>query len=156
MWEDTLDGVVVADLLPKPEDHFQEMIPVNGDGYRLDFYHGPWNRDDAVDYQARIIMAKPCNSFQLTGHCKNGITCHYDHAPMEPRLLKILKQIVHDYPCKLRGACRDKDCHVGHICYNPGCKAVVVAQAVVYTGQCIKLIHMSLTGSQRRSPGLWI
>lgn len=123
MWEDTLDGMVVADILPKPEDHLQEMIPVNGDGYRLDFYHGPWNRDDAADYQARIIMAKPCNSFQLTGHCKNGITCHYDHAPMEPRLLEILKQIVHDYPCKMRGACRDKDCHVGHICYNPGCKA---------------------------------
>lgn len=67
-------------------------------------------------------MAKPCNSFQLTGHCKNGITCLYDHAPMDERLLKILKQIVHDYPCKMRGACRDKTCQLGHICYNAGCK----------------------------------
>jgi len=121
VWEDMLDGVDVANALPRPESPWKDMIPINKDGYRLDFYHGPWNRDDAADYQAQISMAKPCNSFQLTGHCKNGITCHYDHAPMEPRLLEILKQIVHDYPCKMRGACRDKDCHVGHICYNPGC-----------------------------------
>jgi len=120
-WSGGLEGSIVAEALPRRSDAVEDLIPVNKDGYRLDFYAGPWDRDDAEDYQSRIEMAKPCNEYQLTGSCKNGPTCNYDHAKLSKRQLEILRQIVHDYPCRMRGACRKKTCHLGHLCYNTRC-----------------------------------
>ena len=138
-WSGGLDGSVVAEALPRFSEAVEDLIPVNKDGYRLDFYAGPWDRDDAADYQARIAMIKPCNEYQLTGSCKNGLTCNYDHSKLPKRQLDILRQIVHDYPCRMRGACRRKTCHLGHLCYNtrcvkgrrgPGCRLAATMHSV--------------------------
>lgn len=98
------------------------MIPINNEGNRLDFYLKPPNSDQWSAYTQRAKIHKLCNDFQLSGHCTNGLRCHYDHSPLEPDLKHVLKLIVHDYPCGRRGACRVKDCNLGHVCFREGCR----------------------------------
>lgn len=98
------------------------MIPVNRDGHRLDIYLNPPTADMWAAYTQRAKIHKLCNDFQLSGHCNNGLRCHFDHSPLDDDLKSVLKLIVHDYPCGRRGACRLRDCNLGHVCYREACR----------------------------------
>ncbi|KAF1356314.1 hypothetical protein BDV97DRAFT_4773 [Delphinella strobiligena] len=114
-------GLPASALLPRLTAENENMIPLNQDGNRLDFYLKPPTAEQWNAYTQRAKIHKMCNDYQLTGHCNNGLQCHYDHSPLEPHLKHVLKLIVHDYPCGRRGACRVKGCNLGHICYREGC-----------------------------------
>ncbi|KAB2569487.1 hypothetical protein DBV05_g11838 [Lasiodiplodia theobromae] len=115
--------------LPRPTPETEGMIPVNKYGDRLDFY---LPRPTAEEYSAYNAMAKepgrkPCNEYQLRGHCPSlaaGNDCEYDHNPLSPELFHVLKVIVQGYPCPKQGACRKSDCYNGHVCQRPGCRGI--------------------------------
>ncbi|OJD30736.1 zinc finger ccch-type protein [Diplodia corticola] len=115
--------------LPRPTPETEGLIPVNKYGDRLDFY---LPRPTAEEYSAYNAMAKepgrkPCNSYQLRGHCPSlaaGMDCEFDHNPLSSDLFHVLKVIVQGYPCPKQGACRKSDCYNGHVCQRPGCRGM--------------------------------
>lgn len=109
-------------VLPRPSPDTADLIPLNKDGLRLDFYLQPPSNTSWSAYQSRKGQQKPCNDFQLNGYCKNAADCVYDHTELTDDLKHVLKTIVHDYPCGRKGNCRLKNCHLGHICYRPDCR----------------------------------
>ncbi|KAL1637779.1 hypothetical protein SLS56_000334 [Neofusicoccum ribis] len=116
--------------LPRPSPETEGLIPVNKYGDRLDFY---LSRPTAEEYAAYNAMTKepgkkPCNDYQLKGHCSSlaaGLDCEYDHNPLSTELFHVLKVIVQAYPCPQKGDCRKSDCPNGHVCQRPGCRGQV-------------------------------
>lgn len=113
--------------LPRPSPETEGMIPINKYGDRLDFYLPRPTQEEYTAYTAlgKEPGRKPCNDYQLKGHCWNlaaGQDCEYDHNPLSADLFHVLKVIVQGYPCPKQGACRKSDCFNGHVCQRPGCR----------------------------------
>ncbi|KKY13936.1 putative zinc finger ccch-type protein [Diplodia seriata] len=113
--------------LPRPTPETEGNIPINKYGDRLDFYLPRPTAEEYAAYHSTIKEPgrKPCNEYQLRGHCPSfasGRDCEYDHNPLSSELFHVLKVIVQGYPCPKQGECRKSDCYNGHVCQRPGCR----------------------------------
>ncbi|THW40676.1 hypothetical protein D6D21_06710 [Aureobasidium pullulans] len=108
--------------LPRQSPENANLVPVNKDGHRLDFYLQTPTSEDWKAYNARVTQQKLCNEHQLKGYCKKGQeSCGFDHSPISDGIKLVLKHMVHDYPCGRKGDCRFKNCNMGHICFREKC-----------------------------------
>ncbi|PYH94405.1 C-x8-C-x5-C-x3-H type zinc finger protein [Aspergillus ellipticus CBS 707.79] len=100
---------------------WQGSIPTNSAGDRIDAYC-PMPSHDAWDaYTRRAKIHKPCNKYHLGGDCGNT-NCDYDHGPLEPTSLDVMKHILRQHPCQTGPLCRSLKCYLGHICQKDGCR----------------------------------
>ncbi|PNS21256.1 hypothetical protein CAC42_1035 [Sphaceloma murrayae] len=121
-WDNCVDLNDVVSSLPRRSDGSRDLIPVNRVEWRLDYYPGaPPSKNDMASFEERLRVFPPCYDFHLKGKCKEGAHCPKDHNELDPNLVDVMRWIAHDSPCKLQGACRDRDCALAHICYNPNC-----------------------------------
>ncbi|KAF2084907.1 C-x8-C-x5-C-x3-H type zinc finger protein [Saccharata proteae CBS 121410] len=105
---------------PRETPDKKGKIPINKNGERLDFYIPEPSKSDFAAYNARASEKKLCNKYYLEGTCADP-ECAYDHSPISPELLKVLKVIVMNYPCSKGSACRSRSCIKGHVCQKESC-----------------------------------
>ncbi|KAK0646497.1 hypothetical protein B0T16DRAFT_429320 [Cercophora newfieldiana] len=108
--------------LPRKADILKGHIALNSNNYRLDPYIEELDLDVIAQLRARIGHKRVCNSFHLTGHCKEGDNCQYDHTPVEGATLLALEALARSQPCPKKGACRKLGCTNGHVCQIRECK----------------------------------
>ncbi|GLA52249.1 hypothetical protein AnigIFM63604_009091 [Aspergillus niger] len=110
---------LVTHLDPMWQDH----IPINLAGDRIDTYC-PIPAHDAWEvYTRRAKIHKPCNNFHLGGECSN-ISCEYDHGRLDPSSLDVMKYILRQHPCQTGPTCRSTKCFLGHLCQKEGCRGL--------------------------------
>lgn len=110
------------DVLSQDEAIPHGQIPVNQDHQRLGPYQASISSQEQYAFKARVAIQKLCNSFHLTGRCKSGDDCPYDHRAASLAEIKCLKHVNRNNPCQRKGACRNLQCLNGHICQKSDCK----------------------------------
>ncbi|KAJ9635242.1 hypothetical protein H2199_008729 [Coniosporium tulheliwenetii] len=117
---DSLAHSTVPELPSQPPDK-EGLIPLNSRGDRLDYFIPPATPGAWQAYTARAKTHKICNKFHIEKNCQNT-NCPFDHKPVEPELIHVMKIILSNRPCPRRGGCRRETCPEGHICKRPGCQ----------------------------------
>ncbi|EON66922.1 hypothetical protein W97_06326 [Coniosporium apollinis CBS 100218] len=110
-----------APELPSQTPDKEGLIPLNSRGDRLDYFIPPASPGAWQAYTARAKTHKMCNKFHIEKNCQD-INCPFDHKPVEPELIHVMKVILSNRPCPRRGGCRREMCPGGHICKRPGCQ----------------------------------
>ncbi|KAJ5523007.1 hypothetical protein N7513_003255 [Penicillium frequentans] len=118
---------VLAATLPTQNLKFEEYIPINKDGDRLDTYCPHPSPEAFAEYHRRAKRHRVCNSFHLSGECGDR-GCQYDHSHVSNTIIEVLRYILLQHPCSRAGACRSIKCFWGHICQKPDCKAIKTLQ----------------------------
>ncbi|KAJ5544183.1 hypothetical protein N7494_005462 [Penicillium frequentans] len=117
----------LAATLPTHSLEFEEYIPINKDGDRLDTYCPHPSPEAFAEYHRRAKRHRVCNSFHLSGEC-GDMDCQYDHSHVSNTIIEVLRYILLQHPCSRAGACRFIKCFWGHICQTPNCKAIKTFQ----------------------------
>lgn len=110
----------IAALLPVSTTKTEGLIPINKDGDRIDVFLPPPKPEAWELYQQRARIHKVCNDIHLAGRCQKP-SCHFDHSPLEPEAIYVMKYILSGFPCSKKGKCRQATCYNGHICQRDGC-----------------------------------
>jgi hypothetical protein len=110
----------IAALLPVSTTKTEGLIPVNKDGDRIDVFLPPPKPEAWELYQQRARIHKVCNELHLTGKCLKT-NCAFDHSPLEPEAIYVMRYILRGFPCPRKGRCRQAICYNGHICQRDGC-----------------------------------
>lgn len=97
-------------------------IPLNALGHRLDTPLAKPSPSAFKAFSERARRAKPCNELHLAGACRQQPGCAYDHAPLPPELLAVLRVLNAGLQCAQGGACRSARCYRGHRCGREGCR----------------------------------
>ncbi|KAI2642123.1 hypothetical protein GGS21DRAFT_291795 [Xylaria nigripes] len=106
--------------LPKKSDIPDGRVAVNKNLQRLDAYIPLPSAAATARLRELSSTRKFCNNKQLTNSCSNE-SCDYEHKPLSDELLPALEMLSRSLPCAKRGACRNTDCVLGHICQNMDC-----------------------------------
>ncbi|KKK16269.1 hypothetical protein ARAM_003172 [Aspergillus rambellii] len=112
-----------ARSLPFMNPKSEELIPVNKDGERVDCYIPPPAPEAWDTYTRRSRQHKLCNNWHLGGACGDD-DCDFDHTPVTPTSLNVMKYILHQHPCPQGGSCRSLKCYLGHHCQKGGCRGI--------------------------------
>lgn len=106
-------------VLPQPKEN---LIPLNGDGHRIDVLLPKASQEDQTTLRKRIQAGqKLCNDYQLNGICRS-LDCQYDHNLLAPESLNVLRHMARQIPCARKGSCRRAACYKGHHCAKSGCR----------------------------------
>jgi hypothetical protein len=106
-------------VLPQPKGY---LIPLNRDGHRIDTVLPKASQEDQTILRKHIQAGqKLCNDYQLIGVCGSD-DCQFDHSPLAPELLNVLRHMARQIPCARKGGCRKGACYKGHNCAKSGCK----------------------------------
>jgi hypothetical protein len=97
------------------------LIPLNGNGARLDLYIQVPTKEQWTVYDTRSKIQKLCNAFYMRHKCEKD-SCKFDHKPLEPDAYYCLQYLLKEWPCKKGGRCRRLDCISGHVCQKKGCQ----------------------------------
>jgi len=111
----------MATLLPASTPETEALIPINNDGERIDTFLPKPTSEARELYHQRAKKHKLCNEFHIGGKCQN-VTCVFDHSPLEPEAIYVMRYILKEYPCSRKGKCRLAKCTNGHICQKDGCR----------------------------------
>jgi hypothetical protein len=96
------------------------LIPINAAGCRLDsFLRAPSEKERSA-YKTHTKRKNLCSTLFLTGTCRHK-KCQYDHSPITPSLLHVLRHRLREWPCHFKGACRNLNCFHGHVCVRREC-----------------------------------
>lgn len=99
------------------------LLALNRDGHRIDVLLPKASREDHITLKNRIQAGqKLCNDYQLTGTCRSGKICQYDHNSLPPELINVLRHLAREIPCSRKGGCRRGTCYKGHVCSKAGCR----------------------------------
>ncbi|KAL5118528.1 hypothetical protein ACEQ8H_003543 [Pleosporales sp. CAS-2024a] len=98
------------------------MIPLNAAGHRIDPLIQPSADKERSAYKTRTRRKNLCSVFFLADACRFKEKCHFDHSPITPAQLNVLKEKMQQMPCHSKGACRNSECYRGHVCLRKGCK----------------------------------
>jgi hypothetical protein len=97
-------------------------IPINKHNQRLDYY---LRRPSTSDYQAFADSypdgTRPCTWLCLTGQCRSGLGCPYDHAEIGPEVVRVVRYTTRKRVCCRGSLCRLLNCIYGHTCQNGEC-----------------------------------
>ena len=104
----------------KPPRSLGKMIHLNKDYQRIDPPLPAATESGKVGYARRVRVKQFCHDYQLLGRCLSA-SCSFDHEPVAPELLLILKHQLRKLPCVQRLSCRSFDCYYGHTCPEQGC-----------------------------------
>lgn len=108
-------------LLPEYSPDKEGLVPINRYDQRLDT-HIPRPTPEAwSEYQTRSREWKLCNRFHLASNC-TSLACEFDHTPIGPEMVQVMRYILRQSPCLRKTACRQANCFHGHMCVKPGCK----------------------------------
>ncbi|KAI1821054.1 hypothetical protein F4861DRAFT_25177 [Xylaria intraflava] len=107
--------------LPRKSDIPDGRVAVNKNLHRLDAYIPPPTQAASARLRELSSIRKFCNNKQLTNNCLNE-ACDYEHKPLTGELLPALEWLSRSLPCAKRGACRNSNCVLGHICQNTECQ----------------------------------
>ncbi|KAK5631413.1 hypothetical protein RRF57_007127 [Xylaria bambusicola] len=110
-----------ASQLPRKSEIPDGCVAVNRDLHRLDAYIPPPSSAASSKLRELSSVRKLCNKQQLTNSCPNE-NCEYEHEQIPEDLLPALEWLSRSLPCTKRGACRNKQCVLGHICQNMECQ----------------------------------
>ncbi|ORY08445.1 hypothetical protein BCR34DRAFT_630449, partial [Clohesyomyces aquaticus] len=96
-------------------------IPVNEDDQRIETstIRKPTQLEWDL-YKAAVQIKKLYNFFQVLGKCTVP-NCTMDHGRLDPAVVKALRYMLKEYPCKKQGRCRRIDCYNGHMCQRHSC-----------------------------------
>lgn len=110
-------------MLPPVGGKADDLIPVNGEGSRIDTYLPDPPADCWEAFQRRTKHKKLCNKHHLARRCRD-VNCEFDHTDVNPAELSVVKYILRQHPCSKGSRCRSIKCYTGHICQKNGCKGI--------------------------------
>jgi hypothetical protein len=93
------------------------LIAINSAGQRLDVYLSPPSKLQWAKFNSRDVT--PCNNFFLLNSCTGS--CKFDHTPLDADEYHCLAYVRLQYPCGLKGKCRQLNCYDGNLCQHDGC-----------------------------------
>ncbi|KAK4894773.1 hypothetical protein LTR27_007161 [Elasticomyces elasticus] len=99
----------------------EDMVSVNRDGHRLDYYSRDVTSEDVEAYRNRTSHAMLCVKHHVLGYCNDGSLCSSDHGAAITEVVDVLKMQTFAVPCDQGGACRSLECTRGHICQRTYC-----------------------------------
>lgn len=98
-----------------------KLVPINKNGERVDEFIPRLSTESWKLYNQRIGVHKLCTGHHIGGKCSIE-SCGYDHNPIEPPVLDVLRYLVRMIPCNHGPTCRREKCYLGHQCQRHNCK----------------------------------
>lgn len=116
-----------------PKEPSEKSIHLNKNDERIDSALPKVPEGAEERFRDRTRIKKLCNNFQLQGQC-TLYDCRYDHDPVDPELLLVLRKQCRRLPCVTGWRCRSFDCFYGHVCPHGECAEVRGGQRGCYFG----------------------